>query len=149
MANLRKDQKDMRGFSTSFPRGGAGAGLLLLRIAVGLQLLTQALAADVAPWWRLLLPPSLAGSLAVVLAIFLAVLLVVGLLTPLAAAIGALCQLLCLGQAGWAQASPSIVGAFTAIALVLLGPGAYAADARLFGRRRLVLPAGPADHNRF
>jgi len=135
----------MRGFSTSFPRGGAGVGLLLLRLSVALQLLSETLFADVAPWWQATLP----GGLAALLSVMLAVLLVLGMLTPVAGAVAALCQLFCLAHAGWAQASPCIVGAFTAAALVLLGPGAYAADARLFGRRRLVLPAGPADHNRF
>ena len=135
----------MRGFSTGFPRGGAGVGLLLLRLAVALQLLSETLFTDVAPWWQAVLP----NGLAALLSVLLALLLVLGMLTPVAGAIAALCQLFCLGHAGWAQASPCIVGAFTAAALVLLGPGAYAADARLFGRRRLVLPAGPADRNRF
>lgn len=139
----------MRGFSTSFPRGGAGAGLLLLRLAVALQLLSETLSAEGAPWWPAMPPAWRASSLAILLAILLAVLLVLGLLTPVAGAVGALWQLLCLGHVGWAHATPCIVGVFTAGALVLLGPGACAADARLFGRRRLVLPAGPARHNRF
>ncbi len=145
MANQRGDNTDMRGFNTGFPRGGAGAGLLLLRLAVGLGVLAETLSAEALPWWQLALPAGLGAWLAV----SLAVLLTLGLLTPVAGAIGALWQLLCLGQAGWAQASPCIVGLLTAAALVLLGPGAYAADARLFGRRRLVLPAGPADDKRF
>lgn len=139
----------MRGFSTGFPRGGAGVGLLLLRLAVTLQLLSETLLVDAAPWWRAMPPAGPAALFAVMLAVLLAVLLVLGMLTPVAGALAALCQLSCLGHAGWSQASPCIVGAFTAAALMLLGPGAYAADARLFGRRRLVLPAGPADHNRF
>jgi len=135
----------MRGFSTSFPRGGAGIGLLLLRLAVALQLLAETLFTDLAPWSQAMLP----AGLPALLSILMAVLLVLGMLTPVAGAVAVLCQLFCLGQAGWSQASPCIVGAFTATALVLLGPGAYAGDARLFGRRRLVLPASPADHNRF
>jgi uncharacterized membrane protein YphA (DoxX/SURF4 family) len=140
----------MRGFTTSFPRGGAGAGLLMLRAAVGMQLLTEALSAGEAQWWALMLPSAWpAALLATTLAVLLAALLALGMLTPVAGAIGAASHLLCLGHACWAQAPPHIVAAFTATALVLLGPGAYAADARLFGRRRLVLPAHPADHNRF
>lgn len=135
----------MRGFSTSFPRGGAGVGLLLLRLAVALQLLSETLLTEMAPWWQALLP----AGLAALLTVLLTVLLVLGMLTPVAGAFASLSQLFCLAHAGWSQASPCIVGAFTAAALVLLGPGAYAADARLFGRRRLVLPASPADHNRF
>lgn len=138
----------MRGFSSSFPHGGAGAGLLLLRLAVALQLLTETLCAEAAPWWPAMLPAALAW-LPLSLAVALAVALALGVLTPVAGAVGALWQLLCLAQSGWAHAPPCIVGAFTAAALVLLGPGAYAVDARLFGRRRLVLPASPADDNRF
>ncbi|MEV4779456.1 hypothetical protein [Burkholderia sp. LMU1-1-1.1] len=136
----------MRGFSTSFPRGGAGVGLLLLRLAVALQLLSETLLTEMAPWWWQAMLPA---SLAALLAVLLTALLVLGMLTPVAGAFASLSQLFCLAHAGWAQASPCIVGAFTAAALVLLGPGAYAADARLFGRRRLVLPASPSDHNRF
>jgi hypothetical protein len=40
-----------------------------------------------------------------------------------------------------------MIAAMTAIALVLLGAGAYSVDARLFGRRRLVLPPDPMDSN--
>ncbi|MBP1203393.1 putative membrane protein YphA (DoxX/SURF4 family) [Duganella sp. 1411] len=138
----------MRGFSSSFPRGGAGAGLLLLRLAVALQLLTETLCAEAAPWWSAMLPAAMAW-LPLSLAVSLAVALALGVLTPVAGALGALWQLLCLAQSGWGHAPPCIVGALTAAALVLLGPGAYALDARLFGRRRLVLPASPADHNRF
>lgn len=138
----------MRGFSSSFPNGGAGAGLLLLRLAVALQLLTETLCAEAAPWWSAMLPAAVAW-LPLALAIALAVALVLGVLTPVAGAVGALWELFCLGQSDWAHAPPCIVGVLTATALVLLGPGAYALDARLFGRRRLVLPASPADHNRF
>lgn len=141
----------MRGFTTSFPRGGAGAGLLLLRAAVALQLLLEAFAAGAPCWWPMATPASwplvqLAAALAIPLAILLAVLLALGMLTPVAGAISAVFQLSCLGSAGWAQAPPYIIAAATATALVLLGPGAYSADARLFGRRRLVLPASAADH---
>lgn len=140
----------MRGFTTSFPRGGAGAGLLMLRAAVGLQLLAEALYAGTVRWWPFAAPAPLPLiQLAVLLSILLAALLALGMLTPVAGAVCTAFQLLCLGNASWAQALPYIVAAFTATALVLLGPGAYAADARLFGRRRLVLPASPADHHRF
>lgn len=140
----------MRGFTTSFPRGGAGAGLLMLRAVVGLQLLSQALDAGTVRWWPFASPAPLPlVQLAVLLSILLASLLALGMLTPVTAAICAAFQLLCLGNAGWTQAWPYIVAALTATALVLLGPGAYAADARLFGRRRLVLPASAAADHRF
>jgi hypothetical protein len=123
----------MRGFSSSFPPGGPGLGLLLLRLTVALQLPCGAGAAGAAlPGWQL----ALIGVLAL--------LLVLGMLTPLAAALGALYQLAILGHAELAAAPALAIAILTAAALVLLGPGAYAADARLFGRRRLLLPPDPA-----
>ena len=63
--------------------------------------------------------------------------------------LAALYQLLSLAHASWPQAALLLAAATMAGALVLMGPGAYAADARLFGRRRLVLPASAADSDRF
>jgi hypothetical protein len=119
----------MRGFSSGFPRRGAGVGLLVLRTAVGLQLLLETGAAGPAWWLRMLL-------------VALALLLLLGALTPLAGAAAALHQLVSMVDA--AQTPQLALAAMTALAVVLLGPGAYALDARLFGRRRLVLSAGPA-----
>lgn len=127
----------MRGFSSSFPRGSAGAGLLMLRMAAGLQLLCESQCAGAPPWWQAAL---LAG---------VGLALVLGVLTPVAGVLAAAYQLLCMTHAGWAHAPPLLIAAMTAIALVLMGPGAYSADARLFGRRRLVLPASAADSDRF
>jgi len=123
----------MRGFSSSFPRGSAGVGLLLLRAAVGLQLLTEGGCGGPAPWW-------LAGTAWLLLAA-----LTLGVLTPVAAlAVGAW-QIACLGHADWPHAATLTIAAVTAFALVLLGAGAYSLDARLFGRRRLVVPASAMD----
>lgn len=107
----------MRGYTSSFPRGSAGAGLLLLRLALAAQLLWQGAGAA---WWQ------------TALAALLSLMLCAGLLTPVAAALCACYHLLCLEQNG-------LIAAATAIALVLMGPGAYAADARLFGRRKILM----------
>lgn len=124
----------MHGFSSSFPHGGPGLGLLLLRLTVAMQLLTGACAAAPLPWWQL------------ALFILLVLLLTLGMLTPVAAAVSVLYQLICLSQAALHEAPALATAILTAIALVLLGPGAYAADARLFGRRRVLLPPDPANH---
>ncbi|NGZ86333.1 hypothetical protein [Duganella aceris] len=126
----------MRGFHSSFPRGSAGFGLLMLRLAVGLQLLFESRCTGALPWWQA----------ALVSVVGLALLL--GVLTPAAAALSAAFQLTCLAHAGWAHAAPLLVAAMTAVTLVLIGPGAYSLDARLFGRRRLVLPMS-SDGKRF
>lgn len=125
----------MRGFSSSFPRRGAGAGLLILRVAVGLQLMIESGCGGVTPWWLALLELVLALALAV------------GVLTPVAALLSAGVYAACLLHADWPHAATLMIAAMTAIALVLLGAGAYSVDARLFGRRRLVLPPGPMDSN--
>jgi hypothetical protein len=137
IAQQRKGRTIMRGFSSSFPRGSAGVGLLMLRMAVGLQLLSESTCTGALPWWQA----------ALVTIVGLA--LVLGVLTPVAGALAAAYQLLCLAHAGWPHAAPLLIAAITAIALVLMGPGAYSADARLFGRRRLVLPASAGDSDPF
>jgi hypothetical protein len=125
----------MRGFSSGFPRRGAGVGLLVLRAVVGLRLLVESIDMAGPAWWlRMLL-------------IVLALLLLLGMLTPVAGAAGAVHQLACLVDATPAQMPQLALAAMTALAVVLLGPGAYSGDARLFGRRRLVLPGGQADQD--
>ena len=127
----------MRGFSSSFPRGSAGVGLLMLRVATAMQLLSECACIGAPPWWQAMLAAGVGLAL------------VLGLMTPVAGALAALYQLLSLAQASWPQAALLLAAATMAGALVLMGPGAYAADARLFGRRRLVLPASAADSDRF
>jgi uncharacterized membrane protein YphA (DoxX/SURF4 family) len=123
----------MRGFNSSFPRGSAGVGLLMLRGAVGLQLLVESGCSGATPWWLAL------TDLALILA------LATGVLTPVAALLSAGYQLTCLGHADWPHVAALLIAAVTAMALALLGAGAYSVDARIFGRRRLIVPAAPMD----
>jgi uncharacterized membrane protein YphA (DoxX/SURF4 family) len=61
------------------------------------------------------------------------VLLLVGLLTPIAAAVAA-----------FAGAGLGVTAGFVtvvALAMILLGPGAYSVDARLFGLREIIIPS--------
>lgn len=105
-----------------FPAGAPGVGLVLLRLHVLLALL---------------LDPARPGGQLHGLAAALSLLLAAGLLTPLVAAVALLpgCYALFSGQLAGPAA---LLGLLTPLCLLLLGPGAYSVDARLFGRRVLV-----------
>lgn len=95
-----------------FPDRGPGVGLLWLRLCLAAALCT---------------PDTHAGGWSA-LCLLAAAMLVLGALTPLAAllaAVGMFAQ-----QAPW----PLVV---LPVAQLMLGPGAYSLDARLFGRRLL------------
>jgi hypothetical protein len=114
----------------------AGVGLLLLRTAIGLVMAWQGIwliAATEGPWLA-----SGAGLAAIVLAVAL----IAGLLTPVAAALVAIAAAVSAARAagtimvthdGLAHGLVMI----DAVSLVLLGPGAFSIDARLFGRREI------------
>ena len=63
-------------------------------------------------------------------AFLVAMLLFIGFMTPMAGALAAV--------AGFVSASSLYVVCISA-AIVLLGPGAFSVDARLFGRREIVI----------
>jgi len=101
----------------------------VLRVAAAIASIVPALAA-LAPAPSAL---AVAGSLAAPLA---GVLLLLGLWTPVAAAV---CAILAVIGAVAAPDRAGIEGLLAAIgcALLLLGPGAWSVDARLFGWRRI------------
>jgi uncharacterized membrane protein YphA (DoxX/SURF4 family) len=73
--------------------------------------------------------------------------LLAGLLTPIAGvvvvldALGAGCSLLPAPAANLLDAKLSLIFAgIMAVAIVFLGPGAFSVDARLFGRREIIIP---------
>jgi hypothetical protein len=118
-----------------FPASGPGIGLLLLR-------------ASVAAGFFLDGPVQAAGNFArsdVVLCAVLAAALGLGVLTPLTALLSCVLAIVDVARLGVMQ-PVALLTIVNAIALGLLGPGAYSLDARLFGRRVLVVSAKDRDN---
>jgi len=134
----------------TFPSGWPGVGLFLLRSALGLTLLVQG-AAYAVDWHHLELVTWTIGLFAFAGSVSL----LIGYLTPLT---GVLAGLAIVGTAlSWFPAPNSNVfdtrlatalATVIAVAIVCLGPGAFSLDARLFGRREIVIPNGSPSSNR-
>jgi putative oxidoreductase len=118
----------MQRFFSTFPNGGPGTGLLILRLALSGGLFTDAVTGL----------PGVALSQAIPAAaeILMGVLIIVGLWTPIVAIVVCLLQ---LGIALMADRTLELqlLTAAVGVSLALLGPGAWSIDARLFGRRRV------------
>ena len=113
-----------------FPTGTAGAALFVLRISVATTLLVDGTAhwALVTSFWIFL------GF--AITALFLCL----GLLTPYSSICCCLLQLAVFVHTGNKSDFHLSVSMVNSLILVVLGPGAYSIDARLFGRRLLTLP---------
>ena len=122
----------MRRLFPTFVRGWPAVGLLLLRLVVAMALL------DRAGTMLLRNPPMGLGVISAILVIA-AILLIVGLWTPVAASLIAateLWKIFAFPSDRWIYI---LLGALAA-ALVMLGPGAFSFDARLYGWKRIELP---------
>jgi putative oxidoreductase len=116
----------------TFPEGWPGTGLVLLRVVTAIPPVYQGIAG-------LLAAPLEAPRLVLLAAAFSAALLLVGLWTPVAGVLMALLELCVIfthPADPWMHAGIGTLGA----ALAMLGPGAWSADARLFGRKRIEVP---------
>jgi uncharacterized membrane protein YphA (DoxX/SURF4 family) len=114
-----------------FPPGLPGLALLLLRASVAIALLLDAYGhREALPGW------------AHVAVILISLVVSVGYLTPIVAAAALACHAFMWLAAGadLSAAVTALVFALDAMALALLGPGAYSLDSRRFGRRLVVLP---------
>ena len=121
-------------FST-FASGWPGAGLLLMRLVVGIAMID----CGVARLWND--PTTITLTVLSVLEIGAGLLLLAGLWTPVA---GTLVAGLEVWKIILTHGNPSIyipLGTLGA-ALAMLGPGAWSIDARLFGRKRIDIREG-------
>jgi hypothetical protein len=107
----------------TFPNGAPGVGLLLLRFAVGVSLATLAVGSgeqSLMLW---------------IVTIGIALTLTIGFMTPIAALLVVLLHGITVLLTGFANDPTDAAAIAQALALALLGPGAYSLDSRLFGRR--------------
>ena len=125
-----------------FPDGTPGAGLLLLRAAGGALLIIQSAA--------YLSDRREVGLLILVVTAVISIvgfLLLIGFLTRFVALVAAIVGVSCVFS--WLPASSvgplgipvtAALAVVIAIAVICLGPGAFSLDARLFGRREVIIP---------
>jgi putative oxidoreductase len=116
-------------FST-FPNGWPGCGLLLLRVTCAAPPLAIG-TAELSGW-----PDAVPGMQ--LFSCLTALLILAGLWTPLAASCHAILQGL-LAFAGESFALAHLILAMIGVSLVMLGPGSWSIDARLYGRKRIDL----------
>jgi uncharacterized membrane protein YphA (DoxX/SURF4 family) len=120
----------MQRLFSAFPNGWPGCGLVLLRVICG----TPLLAIGTAQLWAWPIDSLLWCRLFSCLA---AALILAGLWTPLAASCLAMLQgVLAFAGEGFAT---HLILALIGVSLVMLGPGAWSIDARLYGRKRIDL----------
>jgi uncharacterized membrane protein YphA (DoxX/SURF4 family) len=126
---------------STFPDGPFGVGLFLLRASTGSIATAIGLASLFVGSAQTI--PRIAGAVVV----FAGAALVAGVVTPIAG--GSIALLTGAMAISWLPSpvssvldDPLSLGFLTviAIAIVLLGPGAYSIDARLFGRREILIP---------
>jgi uncharacterized membrane protein YphA (DoxX/SURF4 family) len=120
-----------------------GVGLILLRLAVAVGAIFHGVCRLIASsgptpilWATGLLECLIGGAL------------LIGFLTPVAGCLATVANtasgasvMLASGLLADARAATSIILAVMSLALVLLGPGAFSLDARIFGRREIIIPA--------
>ena len=122
---------------SAFPEGWPGLGLLLLRVLVAVSVIVQAIAYVVAT------SLSVTGWMVAVLVVASSACLLLGFVTPIAAVLIGLASLtLALSTVPSIQSLDITV---LAVVIGLLGPGAFSIDARMFGRREILIPRRSAE----
>jgi uncharacterized membrane protein YphA (DoxX/SURF4 family) len=132
---------------SAYPDGWPGLGLLLLRAAAGSVLVVQGIT-----FYREEHRLGISILTVIVVTVVVGVLLCVGLLTRFATAVAASGTI--GSMFGWLPApragvfetrSTLILGLVIAAAVASVGPGAFSVDARLFGRREVIIPKSHDD----
>ncbi|HEY5758351.1 MAG TPA: hypothetical protein VIU34_21140 [Steroidobacter sp.] len=127
----------MQRLFSMFPTGAPAIALLMLRLFAAATLLVDATMA-------LHAREAIAG----VIALLAAATLFIGFVTPIAALVTALVDLLGMRFGHETLSLHSFALTVIALALALLGPGAYSLDARLFGRRLMQIGPLPPNDDR-
>jgi uncharacterized membrane protein YphA (DoxX/SURF4 family) len=125
-----------------FPGGGPGVALLLLRISVAILPLLDSPVLDGPVTQGILASRWAMGFLSIA-----AISLCFGFLTPIFSILVCVLDVLGVLLAGRFDSPVMFFLILNPVALALLGPGAYSLDARIFGRRVLVVSSGkdPSD----
>jgi putative oxidoreductase len=121
-------------FST-FPNGWPGFGLLLLRLGVGIALISCGIGGFFAASGLIAVAPYSIEAVG-------GILLIVGLWTPVVGALIALDELWIALSLYFSHPDGQWTHVFLAVltaGVAMLGPGAWSIDARLFGRKRFDL----------
>lgn len=134
----------MQRYFSTFPGNRPGVGLLLLRIVVG-----GGAAIEGVVYLRYVSDPGLLMWLGAALAVASGLAVLAGFVTPASGVVAGLTTFAI--AAVWPP--PEVFGVIDrlaavilladAAALALLGPGALSMDARLFGRREIIIPHDP------
>lgn len=124
----------MRRLFSTFAHGAPGIGLVLLRLTVGIIAITH----DVMVLAKGASPAFAAFHIFLTV---LALMVLVGLWTPIVAALMAISAFFeaALHDVTWLQC---VSVAFLCIALVLIGPGTWSIDARLYGWKEIKISGG-------
>lgn len=127
----------MQKLFSAFPGGWPGLGLLLLRALVGVTLIAQSLTYIGSTKLSLL------SWVVTALVLIIASCLLVGFMTPVAAIVIGL-GAIALAASHVFQTNQMLLNVIVlTIAIALLGPGAFSIDARMFGRREILIPNTP------